>query len=31
VVTIKRIRIGSISLGKMPPGEWRYLSSYEKF
>jgi 23S rRNA pseudouridine2604 synthase len=31
VVAIKRIRIGSISLGKMPPGEWRYLPSYEKF
>lgn len=31
VVAIKRIRIGSVSLGKMPAGEWRYLPRYQKF
>ncbi|MGE5384369.1 MAG: S4 domain-containing protein [Betaproteobacteria bacterium] len=31
VVSIKRIRIGSVSLGKLPPGEWRYLRPYERF
>ena len=25
VVTMKRIRIGRVSLGKMPEGQWRYL------
>jgi len=25
VVVMKRLRIGSVSMGKMPPGRWRYL------
>lgn len=29
VVKIIRIRIGSLKLGKLKPGEWRYLKSYE--
>lgn len=31
VVGLKRIRIGSITLGKLPVGEWRYLHHNEKF
>lgn len=31
VVGLKRIRIGSINLGKLPPGQWRYLGEHERF
>ncbi len=31
VVGLKRIRIGSINLGKLPPGQWRYLGANERF
>jgi 23S rRNA pseudouridine2604 synthase len=31
VVGLKRIRIGSINLGKLPPGQWRYLAANERF
>ncbi len=31
VTAIKRIRIGSVSLGKLPPGQWRYLRDNERF
>ena len=31
VVSIKRIRIGGVSLGKVPPGQWRYLRVDERF
>lgn len=31
VTSIKRIRIGSVSLGKLPPGQWRYLREGERF
>ena len=31
VVGLKRIRIGSVALGKLPPGQWRYLLRGEKF
>jgi 23S rRNA pseudouridine2604 synthase len=31
VVGLKRIRIGSVNLGKLPPGQWRYLRRDEKF
>ena len=31
VRSIKRIRIGKISMGKLPPGQWRYLPAKEKF
>ena len=31
VVGLKRVRIGSVVLGKLPPGQWRYLRSDEFF
>jgi len=31
VTGIKRIRIGSVSLGKLPAGQWRYLRTDERF
>jgi 23S rRNA pseudouridine2604 synthase len=31
VTGIKRIRIGSVSLGKLPAGQWRYLREGERF
>ena len=31
VVSVKRLRIGSVSLGKLPPGKWRYLRESERF
>jgi 23S rRNA pseudouridine2604 synthase len=31
VLGLKRIRIGRISLGKLPPGQWRYLGPHELF
>jgi len=31
VVGLKRIRIGSIALGKLPLGQWRYLRAEERF
>jgi 23S rRNA pseudouridine2604 synthase len=31
VTSIKRIRIGSVSLGKLPVGQWRYLRDNERF
>ncbi len=31
VLGIKRIRIGSVSLGKLPVGQWRYLRDNERF
>ena len=31
VTDIKRVRIGSVSLGKLPPGQWRYLRDDERF
>ncbi|KGQ18022.1 RNA-binding S4 domain protein [Lysobacter dokdonensis DS-58] len=31
VVAIRRIRIGKVPLGKMPPGTWRYFPVGEKF
>jgi 23S rRNA pseudouridine2604 synthase len=31
VVGLKRIRIGSITLGKLPVGEWRYMRPEERF
>lgn len=31
VMRIKRIRLGAISLGKMPQGQWRYLNSPSPF
>ena len=31
VVAIRRLRIGRVPLGKMAPGEWRYLPAGERF
>lgn len=31
VVGLKRIRVGSVLLGNLPPGQWRYLRPDEKF
>ena len=31
VVGLKRIRIGSVLLGQLPAGQWRYLGERERF
>ncbi|MFV1921239.1 MAG: pseudouridine synthase [Methylotenera sp.] len=31
VVGLKRVRIGSVNLGKLPVGQWRYLGPNEQF
>ncbi|WP_139826453.1 pseudouridine synthase [Derxia lacustris] len=31
VEALKRVRIGQIPLGNIPPGEWRFLLPFEKF
>ncbi|MFM7025159.1 MAG: pseudouridine synthase [Limnohabitans sp.] len=31
VVGLKRIRMGNVTLGQMPPGTWRYLAPHERF
>jgi len=31
VLGLKRVRIGSVSLGPLPPGQWRYLGENERF
>lgn len=31
VIGLKRVRIGSVKLGKLPPGKWRYLHDNEQF
>ena len=31
VVGLKRVRIGSVSLGPLPAGQWRYLGEHERF
>ncbi len=31
VVGLKRVRIGSVNLGKLPQGQWRYLRHNERF
>lgn len=31
VQAMKRIRIGRVSMGKLPPGQWRYLTSLDRF
>lgn len=31
VLGMKRIRLGRVSMAKLPPGEWRYLQPDEKF
>lgn len=31
VLGLKRVRIGSVALGALPPGQWRYLDEHERF
>ena len=31
VLALKRVRIGSVSLGELPQGKWRFLGPDEKF
>lgn len=31
IVAIRRIRIGGVSMGKLPEGQWRYMTASEKF
>jgi 23S rRNA pseudouridine2604 synthase len=31
VIGLKRVRIGSVALGRLPPGQWRYLGPHERF
>lgn len=31
VLGLKRVRIGSVVLGKLPAGQWRYLGEHERF
>ena len=31
VTDIKRLRVGRISMGGLPQGQWRYLAEYERF
>jgi 23S rRNA pseudouridine2604 synthase len=31
VTGLKRIRIGRVKLGDLPPGQWRYLREDERF
>ncbi len=31
VVSLKRIRIGGVAMGKLVPGQWRYLAATERF
>jgi 23S rRNA pseudouridine2604 synthase len=31
VLVIKRLRIGRVSMSKLPQGQWRYLMAYERF
>jgi 23S rRNA pseudouridine2604 synthase len=31
VTGLKRVRIGRVMLGDLPPGQWRYLGPEEKF
>ena len=31
VTGLKRVRIGRVRLAELPPGQWRYLGSHEKF
>ena len=31
VLSLQRVRIGRVSLGKLPLGHWRFLRNYERF
>jgi 23S rRNA pseudouridine2604 synthase len=30
-VGLKRVRVGQVMLGHLPPGQWRYLAPHERF
>ena len=29
--TIRRLRIGQVAMGKLQPGQWRYLPGFKRF
>ncbi len=31
IISLKRIRIGGVAMGKLAPGQWRYLAAAERF
>jgi len=31
IVGMRRIRLGGVSMGKLPAGQWRYVASSERF
>jgi 23S rRNA pseudouridine2604 synthase len=31
VISVRRIRVGGVSIGKVPEGQWRYMTDKEKF
>ena len=31
ILALRRIRIGRVALGDVPPGQWRYLQAHERF
>jgi 23S rRNA pseudouridine2604 synthase len=31
VLRLKRVRVGRVRLGALPPGKWRYLKDNERF
>jgi 23S rRNA pseudouridine2604 synthase len=31
VLGLKRVRIGQVTLGRLPLGQWRYLGAHERF
>lgn len=31
IVAMRRIRVGGVSMGKLPEGQWRYMTAKEKF
>jgi 23S rRNA pseudouridine2604 synthase len=31
ILSMKRLRLGGVSMGKLPPGQWRYLRRDERF
>ena len=31
IASMKRLRIGRLAMGKLPPGQWRYLMLHERF
>ncbi len=31
IISMKRLRIGRVAMGPLPPGQWRYLQAHERF